>query len=139
MGDKIVNTTPDLVYCTSARKLVVGPNLEETLLFVVEVFISELTVVNIYIVSFPLLFLLRSSVSTVDLIVFYFIIIILSYSQVKMKQIKNASCNRLEDQVDSGVLGQVGAELFSQAIFSFLSPNSLGIMFMETKVSFITS
>ena len=56
VGDKIVNSTPDLVYCHSARILESGPNLQKTLLFVVEVFISELTVVNIHIVSFSLLF-----------------------------------------------------------------------------------
>ena len=69
VGDKIVNSTPDLVYCHSARILEAGPNLQKTLLFVVEVFISELTVVNIHIVSFSLLFLLRSSISTKDFIV----------------------------------------------------------------------
>ena len=56
-----------------------------------------------------------------------------------MKQIKNASSNRLEELVDSGVLGQVGSELFAEAFYSFVAPNSLGIMCMETKVSVITS
>ncbi|XP_078327408.1 uncharacterized protein LOC111112179 isoform X1 [Crassostrea virginica] len=92
VGDKIVNSTPDLVYCHSARILEAGPNLQKTLLFVVE---------------------------------------------VKVKSIKNASSNCLEEQVDSGVLEQVGLELFAEAHFSFLFPNSLGIMCMETKLIFV--
>ena len=77
MGDKIVNSTPDLAYCTSARKLAVGDNLEgrKILLFVFKVFISELTVVNIYIVSFSLLFLLRSFIKTLLLFFGFFYLI----------------------------------------------------------------
>ena len=67
------------------------------------------------------------------------LIFILSYLQVKVKQIKNASSNCLEEQVDSGVLRHVGSELFAGTFFSFLCPNSLGIMRMETKVSVISS
>ncbi|XP_078327403.1 uncharacterized protein LOC111114503 isoform X3 [Crassostrea virginica] len=94
MGDKIVNSTPELAYCTSARKLAVGDNLEgrKILLFVFK---------------------------------------------VKVKQIKNASSNCLEEQVDSGVLRHVGSELFAGTFFSFLCPNSLGIMRMETKLIFV--
>ncbi|XP_078327399.1 uncharacterized protein LOC111112178 isoform X2 [Crassostrea virginica] len=94
IGDKIVNSTPDLAYRTLARKLKTGFDTQErnVMLFVVE---------------------------------------------VKEKSIKNASSNRLEEQVDSGVLGQVGAELFAEAIPSFLCPNSLGIMCMETKLIFV--
>ena len=45
-----MSSTPDLAYCTSARKLAVGDNLEDKkiLLFVVEVFISELTYILAY-------------------------------------------------------------------------------------------
>ena len=41
IGDKIVKSTPDLAYCT--RQVVVGDNIDDTktLLFVVEVFISN--------------------------------------------------------------------------------------------------
>ena len=48
-GNKIVNSTPDLAYCTSARVLEPGTeSLQKTMLIVFEVFISKLTVVNIY-------------------------------------------------------------------------------------------
>ena len=49
-----MNSTPDLAYSTLARKLKTGFDTQDrnVMLFVVEVFISELTVVNIYIVSF---------------------------------------------------------------------------------------
>ena len=59
MGDKIVNSTPDLAYCSSARKLAVGDNLEgrKILLFVFKVFISELTVVYLYCFFFSIIFI----------------------------------------------------------------------------------
>nr|XP_022340935.1 uncharacterized protein LOC111135292 isoform X2 [Crassostrea virginica] len=57
--------------------------------------------------------------------------------EVKVKQIKNVTTNRLEELVDSGVLGQVGSVLFAEAFYSCLFPNSLGIMCMETKLIFV--
>ena len=59
-----MNSTPDLAYSTLARKLKTGFDTQDrnVMLFVVEVFISELTAVIIYIVSFSLLFFLRSAV-----------------------------------------------------------------------------
>ena len=74
IGDKIVNSTPDLAYSTLARKLKTGIDTQNrnVMLFVVEVFISELTVVNIYIVSFSLLFLLRSFIKTLLLFFGFF-------------------------------------------------------------------
>lgn len=54
---------------------------------------------------------------------------------MKEKPINNDLSDCLEDQLDSGVLGRVGSELFAEVPHSVMFPNSLGIICMETKVS----
>lgn len=57
--------------------------------------------------------------------------------QVNGKPITNLSSECLEDQLDSYVLGQVGSELIAEVQSSAVYPNSLGIVFMETKFFFV--
>lgn len=54
---------------------------------------------------------------------------------MKGKPVNNVLSECLEDQLDSGVLGQVGSELFAEVPHSVMFPNSMGIICMETKVS----
>lgn len=92
IGDKMVNSTPDLAYPLTPVPLE-GHSLQNcTLLFVVE---------------------------------------------VKGKPFSNLSSECLEDQLDSYVLGQVGSELIAEAESSAVYPNSLGIVYMETKFIFV--
>lgn len=55
----------------------------------------------------------------------------------KGKSIKNGSSDCLEELVDSGVLGRVGAGLYAEAVCSALYPNSLGMICLRTKLIFV--
>lgn len=63
--------------------------------------------------------------------------VLLSVVEVKGKPINNDLSECLEDQLDSGVLGRVGSELFAEVPHSVMFPNSLGIICMETKIIFL--
>lgn len=54
---------------------------------------------------------------------------------MKAKVVKSHSFECLEQQLDSGVLEQVGCMLFAESVFSVPIPNSLEIICMENKVS----
>uniref|UniRef100_A0A8W8P6B8 Uncharacterized protein n=1 Tax=Magallana gigas TaxID=29159 RepID=A0A8W8P6B8_MAGGI len=63
--------------------------------------------------------------------------VLLFVVEVKGKPVNNVLSECLEDQLDSGVLGQVGSELFAEVPHSVMFPNSMGIICMETKIIFV--
>ncbi|XP_061186437.1 uncharacterized protein LOC133194512 [Saccostrea echinata] len=63
---------------------------------------------------------------------------ILSVSQVKQTiKMNDGTSLSLEEQLGSRVLGQIGAGLFAETNFSLIKPNSLGIIYSETKIIFV--